>query len=108
MVHHCATPRNLHVLVVIEQTITVHTGAYTTHADMIQAWRDWVCSVATQETALDEELRDLAGFDGDDPADIQEVVAELGSIDLAGWWIRRADGLNEVRFYEVQDRRNTP
>ena len=105
--HRCAaTPRNLHVLVVIEDGKQVHTGAYATHADMIQAWRDWVCSVATQETALDEELRNLAGFEGDDQPDIEEVVADLGSIDLAGWWIRRADGLNEVRFYEVQDRRN--
>lgn len=105
MVHHCATPRNLHVLVVIEQTITVHTGAYTTHADMIQAWRDWVASVATQETALDDELRTLA--DMDDVPDIEAVVDDLSAIDLIEWWVGRRE-LNEARFYEVQDRRNTP
>ena len=105
MVHHCATPRNLHVLVVIEEGRQVHTGAYATHPAMIQAWRDWVASVATQETALDDELRTLA--DMDDVPDIEAVVDDLSAIDLIEWWVGRRE-LNEARFYEVQDRRNTP
>lgn len=105
MPHHCATPRNLHVLVVIEDGKQVYTGAYATHPAMIQAWRDWVTSVATEETALDDELRTLA--DMDDVPDIEAVVEDLSAIDLIEWWVGRRE-LNEARFYEVQDRRNTP
>lgn len=99
---HTATPRNLHVLIVTEEGKQVHTGAYATHHDMLQAWKDWVVSVATEETALDEELRDLAAMD--DVPDIKDAVDDLSVIDLTHWWEGR-DDLNEVRFYEVQDRR---
>ena len=107
MPHHCATPRNLHVLVVIEEGRQVHTGAYATHPAMIQAWRDWVVSIATEETALDDELRVLGGMEGStmDIADLLNVA--VSDIDLIAWWLGR-DELNEARFYEVQDRRNTP
>ena len=62
-------------------------------------------SVATEETALDEELRDLAAMD--DMPGIRDAVDDLSALDLTHWWEGR-DDLNEVRFYEVQDRRNTP
>lgn len=105
MVHHCATPRNLHVLVIEEEGRRVHTGAYSTHTDMLQAWRDWVCGAATQETALDEELRELAAMD--DVPDIEAVVDDLSAIDLIEWWQNRnVPGGNDALFYEVQDRRN--
>jgi hypothetical protein len=103
-----ATPRNLHVLIVIEDGRQVHTGAYSTHHDMLQAWRDWVVSIATEETALDDELRVLAATEEgpDDVPDISDVVSELSPIDLIDWWIGRdATFPNEVRTYEVQDRR---
>ena len=37
----------------------------------------------------------------------EAVVEDLSAIDLIEWWVGRRE-LNEARFYEVQDRRNTP
>lgn len=102
MRHHCATPRNLHILIVTEEGQRVHTGAYATHNNMLQAWKDWVVEAAEPNTALDPELRALAAMD--DVPDIEQVIEDLSVVELVHWWEGR-DDLNEVRFYEVQDRR---
>lgn len=82
----------------------VHTGAYAFHSDMIQAWKDWVCDIAEPHTAIDDELRDLADMKHS-PIPIADVVeVGISAVDLIMWWEGR-DDLNEVRFYEVQDRR---
>jgi hypothetical protein len=100
---HGTTRRNLHVLVVIEEGKQVHTGAYPTHTDMIQGWKNFIIEISTPETALDEELRRLADMDSE--PDISEVVDSLSTLDIIEWWLGSSkDGLNEARFYEVQDR----
>lgn len=104
-VRYPATPRNLHVLIVKESDLTVHTGAYATHTDALGGWVDFVSEAATPETVLYEELLHLSLKCERTPDTTARELIDYGisHIDLIDWWIGRQAG-NEARFFEVQNR----
>ena len=102
------TKRNLHVLIVKEDGVTVHAAAYATHRAAKAAWVDFVAEAASPETALYEELLALSlkvERDGDTTA-LDLIEYGISELDLIEWWVNRPGTWgNEARFYEVQDKR---
>lgn len=94
---------------IVESGVPVQATAHRTLADAKAAMCAFVAEAAQPNTTLYEELADLSLKVERGPGTTAADLIEYGisETDLIDWWIGR-DRDNEMRFYEVQDKRNTP
>jgi hypothetical protein len=105
---HRSTPRNLHVLLVIEEYVMVHRTVHSSQRVSRLEWRRFINEIAEPNTAIDEELRAMAAsLDDTSEWTIDDILEDLTDIDLIEWWVHRKEG-NAVHIFEVQDMTNTP